>query len=159
MREPIWDYRNGAHRDQFLDLLSPLIVASRTRDFATENLAKNQAVAWILSLKDVPMDVLEAGRDRLLARGVNFMPRPGELREACCDVVDERRAFAVTEADRIQAACLVCINSKGWQTVTVNGEEKQARCECWTRARAMLEASDAPLARPALPPAEPEPAA
>lgn len=158
MADTLWDYRNQAHRDAFGELLAPLIVASRSRDFVDPGRAKEQLIAWVMSLKDIPLPLLEAGVERLMAGGVSWMPRPGDLREACCDIRDELRKRAALVAQQWQQDCGDC-GGTGLRPVDDAGKTV-TRCNCVKRGLERIAEAGEPLKRPALPPAvEPEPAA
>ena len=131
----------------FAAILSPLIVASRSRDFADAGRAKDQLIAWVMSLADVSRPILEAGVERLVAAGVTWMPRPGDLRQACCEVVDARRAAAARQARALTQDCSECQQSPGWRE-TATGV---VPCTCRTLELQLMAQAEAPLARPALP--------
>lgn len=155
MADPIWDHRSEEHRHVFLALLAPLILASRTRDFHDSARANDQAIAWILALPEIPYPVLEAGRDRLLRRVLPFMPRPGDLRQACAEVVDEQRARIGQEVAAAKAQCELrrdgrCVSD----FVEIDG--KMQRCDCHVRGLQRLQQVAAPVERLALPAAESE---
>lgn len=150
-----WDRHNAQDRAAFVRFIEPLAVAAwPSPEMRQKHFNAASALVYMLTLQDVPRDVLALGVTQLLQDGVTWMPRPGDVKQACCDVVDQRRAFAVREAQQVQDRCLICVDSKGWMTVHVNGAEKVDRCDCWKRAKAILDGADQPLTRPALPPAQ-----
>ena len=143
-----WDFRNKEHLDVFNGLLAPLVLASRSRDFMGES-ARHQLVTWVMALDDIPLDVLSAGVQHLLRR-VTWMPRPGELRAACCDIVEERRKNAGRRAKALMANCDQC-EGIGWRFDTVEGVEIARRCVCFERAGDIMRGVPEPIERPALP--------
>ena len=154
MTEPRWDFRNEAHLATFTQLLAPLVIASRSRDFLTPEGARSQLAVWIMALDDVPEDVLGEGVKRLM-RVVDYMPRPGQLRSVCCDITDERRRQAAKRARLLRDNCELC-EGIGWRFDTdTEGVEVARPCVCQERAVAMMRDLPPALERPALPPAEP----
>ena len=147
----VWDRRSEQDRADFAALLAPLIVASRTKDFEGEK-AKPQLHVWMLSLHDVPKDILRSAVERLLARGVTWMPKPGDVRAECSAVVSERLAALVPEAERIQAACERCHGS-GWaELFDVSGVSRGVtRCDCHGRVLALFAGQPKPIALPPAP--------
>lgn len=148
MAEPVWNHHNREHRAALGQIIAPLIVASRSRDFVDAARADDQLIAWVMSLKDISAPLLKAGVERLMARGVTWMPRPGDLREACCDIVDEQRAIVAKRALALQAECPHCRDSRGLRE---NEHGLMVRCDCAIAAAALMTQASAPLARPALP--------
>ena len=103
----------------------PLITASRTKDFEGADRARVQLHTWMLSLQDVPEAVLTEAVARLVRRGVTWMPKPGELKAVCADVLTERRT-AVAKRHLED-----CPHSGHW---TEDAHGRMVRCPCWTRA-------------------------
>lgn len=160
MADALWDHRKVEHLDVFNTLLRPLVAASRTRDFAQPEQAKNQLIAWVMSLKDVPLPLLEAGVERLMAGGVGWMPRPDVLRAACCDIRDEQRRIAIRQARALAGFCDLCgedhcpdCHGSGLRDVDAPGVLRNTvtPCLCKQRELAAMAQVEAPLARPALP--------
>jgi uncharacterized Zn-binding protein involved in type VI secretion len=149
-----WNRHDEGDRVAFVQYLAPLVTASRTKTFT-----KAEASVYLLTLQDVPRDALALAVTRLIENGITWMPRPGDIKTVCCAVVDERRALVNVTAQKIQGDCLQCVHSKGWMEVTVNGIAAMDHCDCWRRAKALLDGADEPLARPALPAWDGDPAA
>lgn len=143
MADVLWSPQQPEHRSVFGAVLAPLIVASGTRAFADPDRSRVVMQAWILSLQDVPREVLEAGVARLLTRGVTWMPRPGDLRQACAEVQQERRADAAARARR---ECQVCIDSPGWVEVETDEGPAMRRCACRREVLAAIAAVGNPVA-------------
>jgi predicted urease superfamily metal-dependent hydrolase len=129
-------------RQQFAKALDHLAAAYRH-----EMVDEAVAVYWH-ALKDIPLEIRAEGMSRCAAT-LKFFPTVAELRTACCDVVDERRKRAAVTAKVIQEGCLVCLGT-GWQNVTVNGELKAARCDCFKRALKLVQDAGQAIQRPAL---------
>lgn len=139
-----WDRHVDDDRVQFARYLHPLVVASRTKHFT-----KAEASVYMLSLQDVPRDVLALGVTRLIERGITWMPKPGDIKAACCDVVDERRHAAARLARALQDDCPEC-RGTGW--ADIEGPNAVERCTCTKRALELVDAAGRALPRPALPP-------
>lgn len=144
----VWDRRNEQDRAEFAALLAPLIVASRSKDFDGEK-AKPQLHVWMMSLHDVPKDVLRESIERLIQRGVTWMPRPGEVRAECSAAVSDRRRVMAARGVAVIAECEECHGST-WRE---RGDGCVERCDCHAHALRLQEGLPAPLA---LPPAERE---
>lgn len=154
MAEALWDARKPEHLSHFRrDVLAPLIVATRPPELRTPEAVNDAARAWILSLKDVPADVLAAGVDALLLEGPTWMPRPGDLRRACAAAITARRKAINARADLITAECEQCHGSTWEPYKGDDGFERVKRCGCHVRALALYEGVPEPLA---LPPAKDE---
>jgi len=149
MPEPVWNARDQASRQAFMSLLAPLVMASRCRDFDDPASARVLLSTWMRALSDVGPELLAEGIDRLLP-SVTWMPKPGEVRAACCDVVDARRRKALQQAAALRDGC-DC--SEGWR---YRDDGRVERCQCWLRTRELVEAAGQPLTRPALPAASEE---
>lgn len=139
-----WNRHDEQDRVEFARFLAPLVAASRTKTFT-----KSEASAYLLTLMDVPRDVLAQAVTRLLQAGVTWMPRAGDIKAACCDVVDDRRRLAMKQAALLRDGC--DCTPEGWR---YRDDGKVERCLCWVRAQALIAEAGAPLARPALPAAE-----
>jgi hypothetical protein len=140
--DKFWDRHSEADRLQFAKFLQPLVVASRTKNFT-----KADASVYLLTLADVPREILALGVTRLLEAGVTWMPKPGNIKAACCDVVDERRAAAARQAKALREDCPDCHGS-GWTETAAN---RVAKCTCVRRALELVQAAGEALPRPALP--------
>lgn len=154
MAEPIWNARNVEHLSVFRrEVLAPLIAATRPMDLRTPDAVNDAARAWILSLKDVPADVLVEGVEALLLEASPWMPKPGDLRRVCAGAIKERRKAISARADAITAECEQCSGST-WEPFTDSeGVDRVKRCHCHVRALALYEGAPQPLS---LPPAERE---
>lgn len=153
MPEKYFDRTKEADRHAFGVLLAPLIVASRTKDFADPAKAKTQLHVWMLSLGDVPPAILTEAVERLIAEGITWMPRPGDVKVVCCNIVDERRAAAARQAKALQEDCPDC-HGTGW--ADVEGPSAVVRCNCLKRALELIRAAGEAIPRPALPPSSDE---
>lgn len=149
----IWDARTREAREFFAaEVLGPLVVATRPHDLRTPAAIADAAAGWILCLKDVPADVLQRGVAALLASGPKWMPRPGDLREACAaDILALRRAAAARGAE-LTGACPDCHGSTWREIFDVDGASKGvARCACHGAALRLLEGLPGALALPPAP--------
>jgi hypothetical protein len=140
MAEKFWNRHDVEDRLQFARFLDPLVLASRTKNFTAA-----EASVYMLTLADVPREVLARGVTRLLEAGVTWMPKPGDIKHACCDVVDELRATAARQAKALQDDCPDCQGS-GW--ANAEGPNAVIRCQCITRALALMDAAGQALSRP-----------
>lgn len=149
MAESIWDARKAEHLSHFRrDVLAPLIVATRPMELRTPDAVNDAARAWILSLKDVPAEVLADGVEALLLEGPTWMPKPGDLRRACAASITARRKAISARADAITAECEQC-NGSTWEPFIDNeGVARVKRCHCHVRALSLYEGQPAPLALP-----------
>lgn len=147
----LWSARNPQHQAYFASLLKPAVRASGTPLFDDATVGREVVQAWIMQLRDVPSDVLEAGFARVFGQGITWMPKPGEVRAACAAVIDERRRVVAAEARKLMDACEVCTpDHRGWREITgPDGIGRMHRCECHKAAMLL---SDAQPARLALPP-------
>lgn len=150
MAEKFWDRHNEDDRIQFAKFLDPLVVASRTKNFT-----RAEASVYLLTLQDVPRDILALGVTRLLEQGVTWMPKPGDIKSACADVADERRKRAAEFAKTLLEDCPDCHGS-GW--ADAEGPNAVIRCRCLTRSLELMAEAGQVITRPALPPASEEPA-
>lgn len=150
MAEKFWDRFNEADRVEFARYLSPLVIASRDKKFS-----KAEASVYLLTLQDVPRDVLALAVTKLVQDGVTWMPKPGAIKSACCDVVEERRRALTAEAAVIREQCELRKQGAcdGIHRDTHNGV---VRCECHKQAVQLIASAGEPLTRPALPPASDE---
>ena len=152
----VWNQRDLAHVAHFSQLLKPIVRAAGTagtRIFDDPQVSAETVQAWILTLHDVPADVLEEGRARLLAEGITWMPQPGHLKRHCVAIVNERRrVFEIAAAD-VRAKCERCHGS-GLITVELDGLDHARKCGCLAEALALLEQRPAALPMPKM--AEPE---
>lgn len=137
----VWDRRNEQDRAEFASLLAPLIVASRSKDFDGEK-AKPQLHVWMMSLHDVPKDVLRESVERLIQRGITWMPRPGEVRTECASVVSSRRRAMAARGAAVIAECDECHGST-WRE---GADGRVSRCDCHAHALRLQEGLPVPLA-------------
>lgn len=143
MADAFWDRFNESDRLEFAKFLQPLVIASRTKTFT-----KAEASVYLLTLRDVPREILALGVTRLIEQGVTWMPKPGDIKRACCDVVDERRALAARQAQALKQDCPDCHGS-GFRDV--EGPNQVLPCSCHRRALELVNAAGQALPRPALP--------
>lgn len=136
--EVFWDVRDEADHELMAQLLAPLIVASRDRSFIDRRAAKAQTYAWRLTLAEVPKPIVAAAIDRLVARGVTWMPKPGDVKKECAAVVEEKRKQLRTQI------LTDCTHSSQW----VDGDRGLERCPCWKRLQAALAEVERPIALP-----------
>ena len=145
MSEPIWDARTREARAFFLtDVLGPLVAATRPADLRSPQAVADAASAWILCLKDVPADVLRRGVESLLSAGPKWMPRPGDLREACASDIAKLRKAASDRSAQVIAECEQCHGST-WRE---GDDGRVSRCDCHAHALRLLEGIPAALALP-----------
>lgn len=138
-----WDRHNAAHRVEFARYLQPLVIASRCKTFTAA-----EASVYMLTMKDVPREVLGQSVLRLIDQGVTWMPKPGDIKRVCCDMVDERRQAAVAQSEALMRDCQDCFGS-GW--ANAEGPNAVERCRCHARAVELVAAAGQALARPQLP--------
>lgn len=143
MADKHWDRFNEDDRALFAKFLAPLVIASRDRHFT-----KAEASTYMLTLQDVPRDILALGVSRLIEQGITWMPKPGDIKAACCDVVDERRATAARLAQALKDDCPDC-QGTGW--ANVEGPNAVVKCSCVKRALQLVREAGEAIARPALP--------
>lgn len=155
MADAIWNAREPEHLSLFRrEVLAPLIAATRPLDLRTPETVNDAARAWILCLKDVHKEILLAGVEGLLIEGPTWMPKPGDLRRVCADVIVKRRKALKGRADEITELCTMCEKPSGLAPYTDgDGVLRYKRCECRRRAAALYDGIPEPLA---LPPAEHE---
>ena len=147
---PVWDARTSKAREFFsARVLGPLVIATRPHDLRTPSAIADAATAWILCLKDVPPDVLLRGVESLLAQGPKWMPRPGDLREACAAEIAGLRRDAAARGAAVIAECEACHGST-WRE---RADGRVERCDCHAHALRLQDGLPQPLA---LPPAERE---
>lgn len=134
MAEALWNARNKAHVQHFASYLKPFMrAAGSPRLFDDAEVALETVQAWILTMRDVPADVLEEARERTLAEGITWMPRPGDVKRHCVAIVGERRRAYLQRAAALIAECEHCHGST-YTTVTIDGVDHAARCGCHTAA-------------------------
>jgi hypothetical protein len=152
--EALWNARNLEHLSFFRrEVLAPLIVATRPMDLRTPDAVDDAARAWILSLKDVPRQVLVSGVEALLIEGPTWMPKPGDLRRVCAASIAARRKAISARATAMTAECEDCQGSTWAPFTDTDGVPRVSRCGCHRRALTLYEGLPEPLA---LPPAERE---
>jgi hypothetical protein len=138
-----WDRHNDKDRLEFARFLHPLVIASRVKNFTAA-----EASVYMLTMQDVPRDLLALGVTRLIEQGITWMPKPGDVKMACCDVADERRRAASRQAKALQEDCPDC-RGTGW--MDAEGPNAVDRCNCIKRSLELVAAAGEALERPALP--------
>lgn len=144
----IWNPRDREHVAHFAAFLKPFVWSAGTagtRMFDDATVAAETIQAWILGLADVPADVLEEARARLLAEGITWMPQPGHLKRHAVAIVHERRREIGLQAKALTEACENCHGST-WRRVEIDGIERVTRCGCHEQAIALM--AGAPKALP-----------
>lgn len=136
--QPFWDVRSDADHQLMAHLLAPLIVASRDRNFIDQKAAKAQTYAWRLTLADVPKPIVGQAIDNLVARGVTWMPKPGDVKAECARVVEQKRKIL---RDHFLAGCT---HSSQW----IDGDHGMERCPCWQGLQTALEQVERPIELP-----------
>lgn len=115
-----WRRDNEDDRKRFALLMAPLIGASRTKSFT-----RHEGTAYILSMQDVPPAILEAAVEQLVREGVTWMPKPGDLKKTCAEVMAaKRKSAAAMHLDG-------CEHSSHF--IEIDG--RMQRCPCWKRAQ------------------------
>ena len=115
-----WNRDREPDRIAFARAIAPLVAASRTKTFT-----RPEATAYMLSMQDVPPAILEEAVAALLQRGVDWMPKPGDLKKECAVVMATKRKAAA--ARHLED----CEHSSHF--IEING--KNERCPCWKRAQ------------------------
>lgn len=152
MADRRWNARESGHRQHFIaHVLAPLIAATRPPELRAATDVEDAARAWILSLPEVPADILEAGIEALLAEGLTFMPKPGDLRRACSVLVAERRRAVAPAAQALIADCAQCDGSTWENYRGDDGVSRVKRCGCHSRSLALLAGLPEPIALPPAP--------
>lgn len=146
MAEAIWNARDKAHVQHFAAYVKPFQRAAGSRLFDDPTVALETVQAWILTLRDVPADVLEEARERVLAEGITWMPRPGDVKRHCVAIVAERIQAKAVEAKALSEGCKLCHGST-WRTVEIDGVDHVSRCGCHEAAMQVM--GTAPKALPA----------
>lgn len=143
----MWDRQNPEHIAFFLtNVLAPLIAVWRPKHLASERDALEAAGVWLVSLRDIPRDVLVEAVELALVAAPQFMPRPREVRQAAAGVIADRRARLNDQASRILAACTEC-DQTGFRTIYTDAYPFGActPCDCRKRANQLHAARPAPL--------------
>jgi len=151
MKAPsIWSPRNAQHVAYFSALLKPAVRASATTLFDDAQVGLEVVQAWVMQLHDVPQDVLEEGFAAVFSAGITWMPKPGEVRKACAEVITARRRVLADRARALQEECEECApDMRGWREVVGDdGVVRMARCMCHKAALALTETAPAALALP-----------
>lgn len=144
MSDTVWDVQAREARVFFIaEVLGPLVAATRPADMRSPQAVADAAAAWILCLKDVPADVLRRGVATVLGAGPKWMPRPGDLREACAADIAKLRKAAGDRGAAVIAACQVCHGSTWAET-----DRGVVRCDCHAHALRCLSGLPAALALP-----------
>lgn len=129
-----WNRDREQDRAAFARVLAPLVAASRTKSFT-----RPEATAYMLSLQDVPPAILEGAVAALLERGVDWMPKPGDLKKECATVMAAKRKAAATV--HLEG----CDHPSNW---IENAKGQQERCPCWKRAQDAMAAVGQAIALP-----------
>lgn len=121
---------------------------------------------WVRAMAEIPAAIVIESTVRIIKQAGRRYPLTlPEWIGVCADIVDERRAEAakrVTASYPVCAACdeRHCEHCHGTGLRDVEGHKNVVeKCPCKARERELIEAAGQPLARPALPAHEPEPAA
>lgn len=146
----VWSARNREHQAYFARLLKPAVRASATTLFDDDQVGQEVVQAWIMQLHDVPQDLLEEGFAVVFGQGITWMPKPGEVRKACADIIAARRRQLAERARALMEACEVCTpDQRGFrEVVDAAGVTRLARCVCHTAALALQAEGPAALALP-----------
>ena len=140
---PFWDPRSEDDHFAMADLLAPLIVASKDRNFIGKEAAKAQTYAWRLSLADVPRRIFEEAITNLILAGIDWMPRPGEVKKECAKVMAAKRKAAA----RLHLAD--CDHSSHFiEEPDRFGVLWATRCPCWQRAQVAMDLIGQAIALP-----------
>jgi hypothetical protein len=150
MADALWSARTKAHVQHFAAYLKPFQRAAGSRLFDDTDVALETVQAWILTLRDVPADVLEEARSRVLAEGITWMPKPGDVKRHCVAIVNERRRDFLQRAAAAMAACERCHGST-WTEVELEGHAHVTRCGCHDEAMAIEAKAPKALAAPKAP--------
>lgn len=145
-----WNHQNEDDRKRFVLLMAPLVAASRTKSFT-----RYEAIAYMTSMQDTPEAILQEAVQNLLAAGVTWMPRPGDLKTECAKVMATKRQLAYQKS--LPGVCPICGREKDFtgarfKEVSINGVTRMVKCDC---VRAALEAANNVGLAIALPPANP----
>jgi hypothetical protein len=152
-----WDRHNEDDRVLFAKFLEPLVIAAwPSKVQRDKNFGRSEALTYMLSLQDVPRDVLALAVTKVIQAGVTWMPRPGDIKHACFEISNQRRAAAVKEATTLRAKCPHC-NGTGLREV--DGQNAVTPCTCTAEARKLIEAAGQVVKRPVLLPVSQEPIA
>lgn len=138
-----WNPHDETDRDAMRDLLVPLIIASRCRDFIDKTMARAQTYTWCVTMRDVPREILALAIERIVGGGVTWMPKPGEVKKICHDII------AAKQAEARRGALAKCKHSGHWITTNVDGVERMKRCACWERGEQLALKVAPPIALPA----------
>lgn len=149
-----WDARSDSDHLEMATLLAPLILASQNRNFMDKQAAKAQTYTWRLSLADVPKPIVAEAIAGLVAKGVTWMPKPGEVKAECAKVQERKRQQAYLAA--IPEECPTCGREKAfegarWKEVTINGVARLAPCDCRQLALQAAERAGQAIALPPAP--------
>ncbi len=144
-----WDRHSDADRTQFARFLDPLVIAAwPSPEMRRKHFSKVEAQVYMITLLDVPREILALGVTKLLEDGVTWMPKPGDIKAACADVVDSRRKVLAEQAQRMLTDCGDC-QGTGWRNA--EGPNAVESCSCKKRAAQLMATADHPIQRPALP--------
>lgn len=134
-----WDVRSDEDHELMARFLAPLIVASRDRNFIDKKAARAQTYAWRLTLADVPKSIVEQAITNIVARGVTWMPKPGDVKQECAKVIEQKRKAL---RDHYLSACT---HSSQWEDT----DKGVQRCACWQGLQTALANVEQPIALPA----------
>lgn len=128
-----WNRDDEEDRKRFATTLAPLVGASRTKSFT-----RHEGTAYILSMQDVPPPILAAAVEQLVREGVTWMPKPGDLKKKCAEVMAAKRKEAA--ALHLEG----CDHSSHFIEV----DNRMERCPCWKRAQEAMAAVGQAIALP-----------
>lgn len=115
-----WNRDREEDRVAFARVIAPLVAASRTKTFT-----RPEATAYMLSMQDVPPSILADAVSALLQRGVDWMPKPGDLKTECAKVMAAKR----------KAAAAVHLQGCDHSSHFIEVDGRMQRCPCWKRAQ------------------------
>lgn len=134
-----WSAQSDEDHQAMATFLAPLIVASQNRNFIDKQAAKAQTYAWRISLADVPRPILKEAIERIVNRGITWMPKPGEVKEECAKVMAAKR----------KAAAALHLNNCEHSSHFIEGlTGRMERCPCWKRAQRAMESVGQAIALP-----------
>ena len=134
MANQFWRRDSEDDRKKFALILAPLVGASRTKSFT-----RHEGTAYILSMQDVPPEILAAAVESLVQAGVTWMPKPGDLKAECAKVMAaKRKAVAAIHLEG-------CDHSSHW----IESDAGLERCPCWKRAQDAMAAVGQAIVLPA----------
>lgn len=115
-------------RDQFVSILSPLVLSMRA-DFD-----KPTWTAYYQALSNIPAPLFQAAVAAVMQEAREFFPKANELRGHA-----ERARLQVMAATPYEG-CIACEHSRGWRAIVDDGIPRVQRCPCLERHRQTLAA-------------------